>query len=129
MSGGIDSYNERLSQQGVPAEIDCPDRVDGHEGTEFECTLKATQGDRSAKIKMEIKEEGDDLIVIEKDPQALERAVQEVAGQPQQGQQGQQGGQGGAQQPPAQGGQQQPPAQGGAQPPAEGAQPPAQGGE
>jgi hypothetical protein len=129
VSSGIDSYNERLSQQGIPARLDCPDRVDGHEGTEFQCTLEATQGGRNAKITMEIRKEGKDLIVIEKDQQALERAVQEVAGQAQQGQ-GQQGGaqppaQGGAQ-PPAGGGA-QPPAGGGAQPPAQ--QPPAQGGE
>jgi Domain of unknown function (DUF4333) len=91
VSKGIDSYNERLTQQGIPAEIDCPDQVDGAAGTEFDCTLKANEGDKSAKIRMEIRKEEDDLIVIEKDQKAVERAIQTVVGQP--GQQAQQGGQ------------------------------------
>ena len=129
-----DGYNDRLSQNGIPAKLECPDRVDGHEGTDVECTLRATQGDKSAKIGFEIRKQGKELAVFEKDQEAIDRALQEVAGgAQQQGQQGgQQGGQGGAQ-PPAQGGGQQPPAQGGEQqppaqqPPAQ--EPPAQGGE
>jgi hypothetical protein len=89
VSGGIDSYNERLTQQGIPAKLDCPDKVDGGEGTEFECTLKADQGGKSEKIKMEIQKEGDDYVVTEKDQAAFEKAVQTVAGQQQQSQQGQ----------------------------------------
>ena len=88
VSGGIDSYNERFTQQGIPAKLECPDEVDGGEGTEFECTLQASEGDKNAKITMEIRKEGDDLVVIEKDQQALERAINEVAGQPGGGQQG-----------------------------------------
>jgi hypothetical protein len=114
VSGGIDSYNERLQQQGIPAELNCPDRVDGGEGTEFECTLDAEQGDRSEKIAMEIQKEGDDLVVTEKDQAAFERAVQQVVGAQQQPQQGGPTGQGG-QQPPQGGGGQQPPQGGGGQ--------------
>ena len=96
VSNGIETYNERLSQQGIPAKLECPDEVDGHEGTEFECRLEAEQGDRTEKITMEVRKEGDDLIVIEKDEAALDRAIRTVAGQ--QGGQGQQG-QGGGQAP------------------------------
>ena len=106
VSGGIDTYNERLSDQGIPAKLECPDEVDGHEGTEFECTLEAEQGGRKEEITMEVGKEGDDLIVIEKDEAALERAIRTVVGQQGQGAQGQQPqggqGQGGA---PAPGGQ------------------------
>ena len=98
VSKGIDSYNERLTQQGIPAELDCPDQVDGGAGTEFDCTLKATEGDKSAKVKFEVRKEGKDLIVIEKDQKAVERAIQTVvAAQPGTNPQQQQGG--GQQQP------------------------------
>jgi hypothetical protein len=101
VSKGIDSYNERLTQQGIPAELDCPKEVDGAAGTEFECTLKATEGDKSAKVKMEIRKEDKDLIVIEKDQKAVERAIQTVVAA-QQGTNPQQQQGGGGQQQPAQ---------------------------
>ena len=95
VSEGIESYNDRLTQQGIQAEFECPDKVDGHAGTEFECTLKADQGDKSAKVKFEVRNEGKDLIVIEKDQATIDRALQTVVGaQQQQQQQG-----GGGQQP------------------------------
>lgn len=81
VSGGVDNLNERLTQQGIPAKLDCPKEVDGGEGTEFECTLKASQGGKEQKIKMEVQKEGDDLVVDVKDQAAFERALQAVAGQ------------------------------------------------
>jgi hypothetical protein len=95
VSEGIDSYNERLTQQGIQAEFQCPEKVDGHEGTEFECTLKADQGDKSAKVKFEVRKEGEELIVIEKDQAAIDRALQTVVGAQQQQQEQQQPQQGG----------------------------------
>lgn len=95
VSGGVDNLNERLTQQGIPAKLECPKEVDGGEGTKFDCDLKATQGDKSEKVEMEVQKEGDELVVDVTDQQAFERAVQTVAGQ----QQGGQGGQGGEQQP------------------------------
>jgi hypothetical protein len=89
---GVDNLNERLTQQGIPAKLECPDEVDGADGTEFECTLQASEGDRKQKIKMEISKEGDDYVVDVKDQPSFERAIVAVAGggQQQQGQQGQQ---------------------------------------
>lgn len=110
VSQGVDSYNERFSQQGYPVRFDCPDKVDGGDGTEFDCELKATEGDKKAKVKMKVKKEGGDLVVDVKDQVAFERALAQVAGQgtaPQgQGQQpgGQQPGGQGQQQPGTQGG-------------------------
>jgi hypothetical protein len=102
---GVDSLNDRLSQQGIPAKLDCPKEVDGHAGTEFECTLKASEGDKKQKIKMEVQNEGKDLVVDVKDQAGFERALQTVVGQQGAAQQGGQGGGGqggGGQQPPQQ---------------------------
>ncbi|MDQ3935453.1 MAG: hypothetical protein M3340_12575 [Actinomycetota bacterium] len=101
VSGGVDNLNERLTQQGIPAKLDCPKEVDGGEGTEFDCTLKANEGGKEEKLKMEVQKEGDDLVVDVKDQAAFEKALQSVAGQ-------QGGGQGGEeQQGGAQGGEEQ----------------------
>ena len=102
VTSGVDNLNERLDQQGIPAELDCPDEVDGADGTEFDCELKAQEGDRKQKVKMEISKEGDDYVVDVKDQPSFERAIVAVAGggqqqqqqQPQQGQGGATGGQG-----------------------------------
>ena len=108
----IDARNEAFQQQGVPVRLDCPDQVDGHEGTEFDCDLVAAQGGDKKKVKMKIDTEGDDLTVDFKDTAAFERTAAQLAAaqqpQPQQQQgQGQQPQQG-EQQPPQQGEQQQP---------------------
>ncbi|HEX8744263.1 MAG TPA: DUF4333 domain-containing protein [Thermoleophilaceae bacterium] len=121
VTAGVDNLNERLSQQSIPAKLQCPDEVDGADGTEFDCTLEATEGDKKEKIKMEISKDGDDYVVDVKDQAGFERAVATVAAQ-QQPQQGAQG-QGGGQQQPGQGGQQQP-GQGGQQQPGQGQQTP-----
>lgn len=134
VSAVVDTYNDRLSQRGFLGRLECPDQVEGREGTKFDCTLRAEQGGQTEKVKMEIKKEGDDLIAMEDDPQAFERAIQAVAGA------GQQGGQapGGQAQPGGQapggqapGGQAQPGGQapGGQAQPEGQAQPPAEGGE
>jgi hypothetical protein len=114
VSQGVDSYNERFSQQGYPVRFDCPKEVDGGDGTEFDCDLKATEGDKKAKVKMEVKKEGEDLVVDVKDQAAFEKALAQVAGQAAQGQ-GQQGQQPGGQAP---GGQAPAPEQPGGQAPA-----------
>jgi hypothetical protein len=90
VSGGVDNLNERLTQQGIPAKLECPDEVDGGEGTDFECTLKANEGGKEQKLQMEIQKEGDDLVVDVKDQAAFEKALAAVAGQG--GQEQQQGG-------------------------------------
>jgi hypothetical protein len=81
VSGGVDNLNERLTQQGIPAKLDCPKEVDGGEGTDFECTLKANQGGKEQKIQMEVQKEGGDLVVDVKDQRAFEKALAAVAGQ------------------------------------------------
>jgi hypothetical protein len=94
VSRGVDNLNERLTQQGIPAKLECPNEVDGGEGTDFECTLKANEGGKEEKIQMEVQKEGGDLVVDVKDQQAFEKALASVAGQGGQEQQG--GGSGGA---------------------------------
>jgi hypothetical protein len=100
VTNGVDNLNERLTQQGIPAKLECPDEVDGAEGTEFDCELRASEGDRKQTIKMEISKEGDDYVVDVKDQPAFERAIVSVAGggqqqqAPPQGQGGATGGQG-----------------------------------
>jgi hypothetical protein len=89
VSGGVDNLNERLTQQGIPAKLECPKEVDGGEGTDFECDLKADKGGKTQKIQMQVQKEGDDLVVDVKDQQAFEKALAAVAG----GQQQQGGGQ------------------------------------
>ena len=88
VSGGVDNLNERLTQQGIPAKLDCPKEVDGGEGTDFECTLKANEGGKEQKIQMQVQKEGGDLVVDVKDQQAFEKALAAVAGQGGQQQQG-----------------------------------------
>ena len=102
----IDARNEAFQQQGVPVKLECPDQVDGQEGTEFDCDLVASRGGDKKKVRMKIDNEGDDLTVDFKDTAAFERTAAELAAaqqpqqpqgqQPQQGQgqQPQQGGQG-----------------------------------
>ena len=73
---GVDSYNRELAQQG--AELDCPDEVDGGEGTTFECTLRSTKTDKTAKVDMKIVEENGDLAVTIGDTRQFDRALAEV---------------------------------------------------
>ena len=81
VSGGVDNLNERLTQQGIPAKLECPKEVDGGEGTKFECTLKANEGGKEEKVQMEVQKEGDDLVVDVQDQQAFEKSLAAVAGQ------------------------------------------------
>lgn len=110
----IDARNEAFQQQGVPVKLECPDQVDGQEGTEFDCDLVASRGGDKEKVRMKIDTEGDDLTVDFKDTAAFERTAAKLAAaqQPQGPQQGQQQPGQGGQQPPGQGGQPQQPGQG-----------------
>ena len=81
VSGGVDNLNERLTQQGIPAKLECPKEVDGGEGADFECTLKANEGGKEEKVQMEVQKEGGDLVVDVKDQAAFEKAIATVAGQ------------------------------------------------
>ncbi len=81
VSEGVNQLNEQqLAQFNV--ELDCPDEVDGGEGTEFECTLKPTEGGgKSVKTKLKIVEEGGELAVTPVDPAALGRQAGELGTQ------------------------------------------------
>lgn len=81
VSGGVADLNNTLKNEGRAAELDCPKEVDGGEGTEFECTLKATEGNASEKVKLEVQKEGDELVVGPKDIKAFDRVVTKVAGE------------------------------------------------
>jgi len=73
VSQGVSAVNKELAAQGVS--IDCPDEVDGGEGTEFDCTAKGTQTGKSAAIKMKIVKENGDLAVDFADEAAAAKAV------------------------------------------------------
>ncbi|MDQ3741779.1 MAG: DUF4333 domain-containing protein [Actinomycetota bacterium] len=80
VSDGIEDLNRReLAPLG--AEIDCPDEVDGAEGTEFECTLKGTQGDETRKVRLKIVERDGDLLVAPAQDAEFDRAVSQVGAQ------------------------------------------------
>lgn len=81
VSGGVENLNKRLDDQGIAATLDCPDEVDGGEGTDFECTLKADQGGTEQKVQMEVQKENDELVVDVKDAKAWEKAIQTVVGE------------------------------------------------
>ena len=81
VSGGVDALNKRLSDQGIAASLDCPDEVDGGEGTDFECTLKADEGGTSEKVQMEVQKENGELVVDVRDGEAWQKAIQNVSGQ------------------------------------------------
>jgi hypothetical protein len=81
VSGGVENLNKRLDDQGIPASLDCPDEVDGGEGTKFECTLKADEGGATQKVEMEVQKENGDLVVDVADGKAWEAALQKMVGQ------------------------------------------------
>jgi hypothetical protein len=59
VSGGVAEANRQLGQQGV--RLDCPKKVDGGEGTEFDCTMRGIQTGKSTKIKLKVRKEGGSL--------------------------------------------------------------------
>jgi hypothetical protein len=79
---GIEDINRQIDRQGFKADLDCPDKVDGAEGTTFECTVKSDSGNVSEPVKMKIVKQGDDLAVTWADTTAFNKAV-EKAGEPQ----------------------------------------------
>ncbi|HEX8744264.1 MAG TPA: hypothetical protein VF712_14125 [Thermoleophilaceae bacterium] len=81
VSGGVENLNKQLADQGLAASLDCPKEVDGGEGTDFECTLKGDEGGKEEKVQMQVKKEGDKLVVDVKDRAAWAKAIQSVAGQ------------------------------------------------
>jgi hypothetical protein len=79
VSAGVKEINDTiLSAQG--AALDCPKEIDGGEGTEFECTMKSTAGDQTAKVNMKVVKQGDNLAVDVADQAAFQEALQTVAG-------------------------------------------------
>lgn len=81
VSGGVENLNKQLSDQGLAASLDCPKEVDGGEGTDFECTLKADEGGGQQKVQMQVQKENDELVVDVKDRAAWDKAIQSVTGQ------------------------------------------------
>ena len=80
VSEGVNQLNEQeLAQFNV--ELDCPDEVDGGEGTEFECTLRGKQGGETRKVKLKIVERDGDLLVAPAEEAAFDRAVSQVSAQ------------------------------------------------
>jgi len=81
VSGGVENLNKQLADQGLAASLDCPKEVDGGEGAEFECTLKADEGGQQEKVQMQVQKENDKLVVDVKDRAAWEKAIENVAGE------------------------------------------------
>ncbi len=83
VSQGVEELNQTFGQSGV--KIDCPDEVDGGEGTEFECTLSGNG--KEEKVKLKVVKQGDDLAVDVADQADFQRKLGSVAGGQQQQQQ------------------------------------------
>jgi hypothetical protein len=81
VSGGVENLNKQLSDQGIAAQLDCPDEVDGGEGTEFECTLKSEDGGTEEKVDLKVEKENDKLVVDVTDQAAWTQSLQKVAGE------------------------------------------------
>jgi hypothetical protein len=75
ISAAVDDTNTKLAQDG--ASIDCPNTVDGGEGTEVECTLKGTDSGKTEKVKIKI---GKDAIMPANDAD-YQAALARVLGQ------------------------------------------------
>lgn len=80
VSQGVEKLNSDVLKP-LNAELDCPDEVDGGEGTTFDCTLKSTKGDQSAKLKMKIVKQDGDLAVDVADSKQYDAALKKVASQ------------------------------------------------
>jgi hypothetical protein len=81
VSGGVENLNKQLTDQGIAAQLDCPDEVDGGEGTEFECTLKSEDGSTEEKVDLKVEKENDKLVVDVTDQAAWTQALQKVGGE------------------------------------------------
>ena len=80
VSEGVGKLNSQvLEPRG--ARLDCPDEVDGGVGATFDCTMRSTNADASAPVKLKIVERGDDLAVHLADERQFERALAEVTKQ------------------------------------------------
>lgn len=77
VSGGVDQLQSQVLEP-IGVTIDCPDEVDGGEGTDFDCTLSGEGGE--VETTLTVDKEGDDLVVNPADQAAYEAAVQEAAG-------------------------------------------------
>ena len=77
VSGGVENLNSQFAGSGVS--IDCPKEIEGGEGTEFDCTLKAAGTSEKVKLKV-VKEEGE-LKVGAANQAEFDKAVEKVAGQ------------------------------------------------
>ena len=77
VSQGVDELNRRvLEPQG--ARLDCPDEIAGGEGATFDCTMRSTNGNATAPVKMKITKENGDLAVDVANAAQFDRAVAKV---------------------------------------------------
>jgi hypothetical protein len=76
ISGATANFNKILAPTGV--KLDCPDSVDGGEGTTFGCTVKGPGG--SQKITMKVVKENGELKVDAENQQAFRAALNKAAG-------------------------------------------------
>lgn len=76
VSAGVTNLNGLSSKRDI--QFDCPDEVDGGEGTEFDCTVKNTKTRKMASVKLKVVKEDGDLAVDFADKAAGE-AVEGVA--------------------------------------------------
>jgi hypothetical protein len=55
ITAAVDDTNKNLAPD---ATIDCPDTVDGGEGTEFDCTLKGSKSGKTKTVKVKVIKDG-----------------------------------------------------------------------
>ncbi|HEV2813158.1 MAG TPA: DUF4333 domain-containing protein [Solirubrobacteraceae bacterium] len=80
VSEGVASLNSQVVEpQG--AKLECPKEIEGGKDATFDCTVKATEGDKSQKVKLKVVEEEGELKVGFDDQAAFDKAVAEVGAQ------------------------------------------------
>jgi hypothetical protein len=77
VSKGVANINkDLLNAQGV--RLDCPKTVDGGAGTVFTCTIRNTRTKRSAKLRMKVAKQNDQLAVDIANEKEFRSALQKI---------------------------------------------------
>jgi ABC-type glycerol-3-phosphate transport system substrate-binding protein len=78
ITGATDTFNKALASTGV--KLDCPDTVDGGEGTTFNCTVIGRNGSKQT-VAMKIVKENGELKVDPQNTAQFKAALVKASGQ------------------------------------------------
>jgi hypothetical protein len=69
------------SQFGGVFVLDCPDEVDGGEGTTFDCTLSSAEGEVSETVEFQVTDQDGDLVIDYTDEEQVDAAIERISGE------------------------------------------------